>query len=254
MNRKLGVLALASVMLSIWLVSASACSGGGDDSAAPGGEVTEADAGEQGSTDEPASPPGDVTDPSPFEPPVSAPTDGEGPETDEPSTSTSGDGAESGTGDAMAPEPSPTDNGPEQQRPTGDGGDTASIAGVWDYSRTSDAGTDTVVIEIDATGGLIEYDYQNDDVGSGRDCNVVRQASIASRGDDRYDIQDSSTLPGSTSIDDVLITVDGGAIVFRYLGDDPDPQFGGGQIGVTERFPAASGEDVISAEVCDDEG
>ena len=87
---------------------------------------------------------------------------------------------------------------------------------------------------------MTEYDYQQDAPGTGEDCHVATRSSIASRGDDLYDIGNSSSLPGSLSPDDVQITLEGGEIVFRYLGEVFDPEFGEGQSGITERFPAVT--------------
>ena len=234
MNRKPAVLLIALASMSAWLVSTSACSGGGESGIAsdddpgttPASAVTDA-----APLDDPSPSSGEISPPSPFD--TGTPSDAAPP---------SGDGGDTGADiDASS---SATDDGPELQRPIGDGTDTASIAGLWDYSRVTERGTDVVLFSIDDDGGLTEYDFQGDAVGSGNDCYVLTRASIAVRSDDRYDIQDSSTLPGSDSIDDVLITADAAEITFRYLGTSDDPQFGGNMSGITERYPAAAGRAV----------
>ena len=98
---------------------------------------------------------------------------------------------------------------------------------------------------------MTEYDYRDDAVGDGRPCHVVNVVSIASRGNDRYGIQSSSTLPGAGSIDDVLITATGDEITFRYLGEVFDPEFGGGQTGITETYPAVTDRRVEELEICE---
>ena len=149
-----------------------------------------------------------------------------------------------------APEGAGPDDGPEDQAPIGTGQDTAAIAGLWDYTREVPEGTDIAYFEISGTGTVTEYDYQGDDVGSGADCYVTFTASIASNGGDRYDIQDASALPGADSVDDVRISVEGGSIVFRYIGDAFDPEFGEGMAGVTETYPAA-GVSPADFAICD---
>lgn len=177
-------------------------------------------------------------------------------------TAPSGDGEQGPADSPLAVVPDPRgddperepdvapDNGPEGQAPVGTGQDTSPIAGVWDYTRDVPEGTDIAFFEISATGTVVEYDYQGDDVGDGADCHTTFTASIASNGGDRYDIQDASDLPGAASIDDVLIAVEGGALVFRYLGDAFDPEFGEGMTGITESYPAA-GISPTDLRICD---
>lgn len=156
-------------------------------------------------------------------------------------------------GDAdSAQAPSMGDDGPDRQAPVGDGDDTGALIGLWDYTRTSEEGADIALFSIEAGGVVTEYDYRNDASGDGRDCHLVSTASIASRGDDRYDIQSSSSLPGSDSIDDVLITVENGEITFRYLGDAFDPEFGAGQTGITESYPAVTDRNADGLAICED--
>ena len=150
----------------------------------------------------------------------------------------SGGGAEDGPNAGDPPQAAP-DNGPEGQAPVGTGADTSAIAGFWDHTRDVPEGTDVAFFEIAEDGVVTEYDFEGDDVGDGRDCHSVFTARIASNGDDRYDIQDASSLPGADSVDDVRIVVEGGSIVFRYIGDAFDPEFGEGMAGVTETYPAA---------------
>jgi len=150
------------------------------------------------------------------------------------------------------------DNGPVDQRPVGESGDTGSLAGLWDHSRDTPDGRDIRFFALDTEGRVTEYDYQADAIGSGADCHVITTTMIASRGNDRYDIQDSSSLPGSNSIDDVLITTANGVIVFRYIGEAFDPAEGGEfgpegattQAGVTVTFPAVVDREADSLNVC----
>jgi len=150
------------------------------------------------------------------------------------------------------------DNGPDDQRPVGENGDTGLLAGLWDHSRDTPDGRDIRFFALDAEGRLTEYDYQADAIGSGADCHVITTTMIVSRGNDRYDIQDSSSLPGSNSIDDVLITTANGVIVFRYIGEAFDPTEGGEfgpegattQAGVTVTFPAVVDREADSLNVC----
>lgn len=246
MIRRFCALTIALSTLSLWLVSTSACSGGGGANAVPDDDpdvLGMADDVDREPPGEPLAPPDDgASPPSPFE--LGAPT--------VPLDSPTGDDVGPGT-DAteMAAGPTVTDDGPELQRPIGDDGDTAAIAGFWDYSRMTDVGIDVVLFAIDESGGLTEYDDQSDVVGSGLACHTVTRGSIASRGRDRYDIQDGSTLPGSRSIDDVLITADDAEITFRYLGTATDPQFDGNMIGITERYPAVTGRTADDLVICE---
>ena len=240
MNRKMGLLVVAVSTLSVWLFATSGCSGGGSDSS-PSPEVGESapdavdtvDAdGVASTTDAVTRAPDDGTVPgSPFGAPGSdGPTAAPTPPVAVPSDDDSSPPAA----------PSASDDGPALQRPIGDGTDTTAIAGLWDYTRDTGSGIDIVLFAIDATGGLTEYDFQNDAAGNGADCHLVQTFAIASSGNDRYDIQDASTLPGADSIDDVLITADDASITFRYLGVASDPQFGGSQSGVSATLPAAT--------------
>lgn len=141
------------------------------------------------------------------------------------------------------------DNGPEDQAPVGTGADTAAIAGFWDYTREVPEGTDVAFFDISDAGTITEYDFQGDDVGDGRECHTTFTAAIASNGEDRYDIQDASSLPGASSVDDVRMTIEGGSLAFRYIGDAFDPEFGEGMAGVTETYPAA-GVSPMDLSVC----
>ena len=203
------------------LIVAAGCGGGGDgadpapgDATGPAGDVS----GAQGGTGAPAGDAQDAGTGSPFD-------------------VAGGSGGDAGTDDP--PDGAGPDNGPEGQAPVGTGVDTSAIAGFWDYTRDVPDGTDVAFFGITEDGTVTEYDFRGDDVGDGRDCHDVFTASIASNGDDRYDIQDASSLPGASSIDDVGIAVENGAIVFRYIGDAFDPEFGEGMAGVTETYPAA---------------
>ena len=184
---------------------------------------------------------GDDADPSPVD---AAPADGASDEqggtgTGSPFDVAGGSGGDAGPDTDDPPEGAGPDDGPEGQAPVGTGVDTSAIAGFWDYTRDVPDGTDVAFFGITEDGTVTEYDFRGDDVGDGRDCHDVFTASIASNGDDRYDIQDASSLPGASSIDDVGIAVENGAIVFRYIGDAFDPEFGEGMAGVTETYPAA---------------
>ena len=232
-NRSLATGALAASTFVVWLAAVSACGGGGG--AASSENAADPDAA--------PAPEGSPSDEAP-----SAPDEPDGAQSGVPNEG----GIASGDDAGPAMDPSAPDNGPELQRPTGEGSDTSAIAGFWDYSRTTDAGTDAVFVEIGPSGGVTEYDYQGDALGSGEDCHTVLQTSIASRGNDRYDIGDASTLPGSRSGDDVLITADAAEIVFRYLGSVDDPQLSGQLAGVTERYPAVAGRSAEELSVCDD--
>ena len=219
--------------LGLWLLAACGCGGGTDERTTtpepPGGATADA----------PDSP--FETDAADAPPGSAAPQDG---------------------GENPADDPSGADNGPELQRPTGEGRDTAAVAGFWDYTRTRGSDTDIVLFTIGTDGLVTEYDYQGDAFGSGADCHLVVTAAIASRGEDRYDIQDASTLPGSTSIDDVLITADESSITFRYLGSVSDPALGpelgpelgpapdGGMSGITEIYPAVTDRRPAELEAC----
>ena len=236
MKRTLLLLPLAAIALALF----GSCGGGGSSDAGPApptGDTPPATGGDTIPTAPTEAEDADAASGSPFDvatadaaPVDAAPADG--------------------AGDAAPPDDG-KDDGPADQRPVGTGRDTSAIAGFWDYTRDTPDGTDVALFEISADGVVTEYDYDADDVGNGADCHRVTRAGIASRGDDRYDIQSVSSLPGSTGIDDVLITVEGGDIAFRYLGSSSDPQFGEGLVGVTERYPPADGtSDRLS--VCED--
>jgi len=152
--------------------------------------------------------------------------------------------------DDVAPEA--PDNGPAGQAPVGDSGDTAAIAGFWNLSRVRDDGADTVHVNIDGAGTVTTLDYQADAVGDGRACYLRSVSRIVSRGDDRYDIANGSILPGATSPDDVIILREGGDIVFRFLGEVFDPEFGTGEAGIEERFPASTLGDPAALADCAD--
>lgn len=148
--------------------------------------------------------------------------------------------------------PDVADNGPIDQAPVGTSGDTAGIAGFWDVSRVLDAGADTVYVHIDEAGTVTTLDYQADAVGTGQACYERSVSRIAARGDDRYDIADSSSLPGARSPDDVIIVVEAGEIVFRYLGEVFDPEFGTGESGIEKRFPASTAGDPDTLTLCEE--
>lgn len=147
--------------------------------------------------------------------------------------------------------PSAADDGPEQQRPIGLDADTSALTGLWNFSRIIDGEEDLLYIDISADGVATEYDNKNDAHGSGADCYLISTSAIVSRGDDTYDIQNTSRLPGSRGFDDVLITVENDEIVFRFLGNAFDPEFGEGQTGITERFPRLASGDSAGFAACE---
>jgi len=213
------------------------CSGGGGGNEADG-QVLQPNAGETGSN-----PPG------PFDPVADGQTDTETRPPASFDVIAANDAPDTG-----APPVTPEDSGPQDARPIGDGEalDVGALAGLWDYSRERDEGRDVVLFDIAGDGRITEYDDQADEVGTGASCYRIASALLASRGDDRYDIQNTSTLPGSDSIDDVLITVEGDTITFRYIGSAFDPEFGQGMSGITESYPRASGVTVDGLVRCDD--
>ena len=211
------------------MIAAAGCSGGGgdDEPGAPGES-----SGEDQTQDTVAGPDveGDTT--------ALAPTDGTDPESPFDAVPGPDDAANASGTDGM-PDGAGPDNGPEDQAPVGTSADTSAIAGFWDYTRDVPEGTDVAFFDIAENGTVTEYDFEGDDAGDGRDCHTVFTAAIASNGGGRYDIQDASSLPGADSVDDVRIDVGSGSIVFRYIGDAFDPEFGEGMAGVTETYPAA---------------
>jgi len=141
------------------------------------------------------------------------------------------------------------DDGPAGRVPVGTSDDTTPIAGFWDLSTIGDEGEQRRYALIAENGGVTEYDDHMDDLGA--PCYLAATTTIAASGDDRYDIADSSVLPGARSVDDVIIVVENGSIVFRYLGDAFDPEFGAGQTGIEERFPAVAGEVAEGLVLCE---
>ena len=216
------------------LIVVAGCGGGGGDDDVPldadGADATGDVADGTASGDDDASPPD-----------TGAPDGGDDPAGDSPFDVASGpgEGAPGAPDPDDVPDGAGPDNGPEGQAPVGTGADTSAIAGFWDYTRDVPEGTDVAFFDIAGDGTVTEYDFRGDDAGDGRDCHTVFTASIASNGDGRYDIQDSSSLPGASSVDDVRIAAENGSIVFRYIGDAFDPEFGEGMAGVTETYPAA---------------
>ena len=218
------------------LIAAAGCGGGGggdgDDPLEPGASSESSGEGQaEGSDTE-----GDTT--------ALAPTDGDGTDPESPFDAVPGpdDAANAPGTDGMpdgVPDGAGPDNGPEDQAPVGTSADTSAIAGFWDYTRDVPEGTDVAFFDVSEDGTVTEYDFEGDDVGDGRDCHTVFTTAIAANGEGRYDIQDASSLPGADSVDDVRIAVENGSIVFRYIGDAFDPEFGEGMAGVTETYPAA---------------
>ena len=205
------------------LIVAAGCGGGGDDEAVPDPDASGA-----------AAPAADDVQDGP-----DAPAQVDGADGDSPFDVAPGPGGAAEGGADDVPDGAGPDDGPAGQAPVGTGEDTSLIAGFWEYTRDVPEGTDVAFFDISEDGTVTEYDFEGDDVGDGRDCHSVFGAAIASNGDDRYDIQDASSLPGADSIDDVRISVEGGSIVFRYIGDAFDPEFGEGMAGVAETYPAA---------------
>lgn len=235
----------ALLVASLLLPAGGGCGGDGGDSATSVVATAEDGTGSVGSPGGT----GETSGASPFAPgpsPEDAVAEGSDPQSEE-----GGAGAVNAPPDDFVPERTGADDGPELQRPIGENDDTSAIAGFWDHTRERDGGLDVAFFSISSDGVATEYDYQGDALGDGADCYRVTRAMIASRGDGRYDIQRSSTLPGSDGIDDVLIAIEDDEIVFRYLGDVFDPAFGEGQSGITERFPAASDRTERSLNACE---
>ena len=132
------------------------------------------------------------------------------------------------------------ENPEETQVPVGTSSDTSSIAGLWDVTQMTSAGDDVAVVQIGSAGELNEFDFQADSSGDGRDCYVVTEQQIASRGADQYDIQNDSILPGSAGSEDVFIVVEDEEIVFRFFALIPAPEGGNELSPLTARFPAAN--------------
>ena len=222
--------------VALTLIAAAGCGGGGDDSPEPDapGESSGAD-----QAQDTAAGPDSGDDAAAL---AAIDGDGTGPESPfdaVPGPDDATNGAETGGMPDGVPDGAGPDNGPEDQAPVGTSADTSAIAGFWDYTRDVPEGTDVAFFDIAEDGTVTEYDFEGDDAGDGRDCHTVFTAAIASTGENRYDIQDASSLPGADSVDDVRIDVGSGSIVFRYIGDAFDPEFGEGMAGVTETYPAA---------------
>jgi len=141
------------------------------------------------------------------------------------------------------------DDGPAGRVPVGTSDDTTPIAGFWDLSTIDEEGEQRRYALIADNGGVTEYDDHLDALGA--PCYLAATTTIAASDDDRYDIADSSVLPGARSVDDVIIVVENGSIVFRYLGDAFDPELGAGQAGIEERFPAVAAEVAEGLVLCE---
>ena len=143
-----------------------------------------------------------------------------------------------------------TSSSPENtQVPVGNNNDTQAIAGSWDFTRDTNDGVDIFFATIGDSGKIVEYDYQQDGIGNQQDCFIVRNTSIAARGANQYDIQDSSSLPGSRGSEDILITIDDGEILFRYFLIDSSLEEGDVLTPRSERF-AQSDQDLANGIVC----
>jgi len=236
-----------SLSLAASLLFAGGC-GGGSESVVADGVTPESDTPGSGTEEEVAATPPAADEPVPGNDDSPFTVDAPDPPSGTPEGTLEPPSGDEDTGQA----PPMGDDGPEGRAPVGESEDTDALVGWWDYTRATNAGTDVVLFSIEAGGIVTEYDYLGDAVGDGRDCHVVSTASIVSRGDARYDIQDSSTLPGSNGMDDVLITVENDEITFRYIGDVFDPEFGDGQAGVTEIYPAVTDRRPEELALCDD--
>jgi len=65
--------------------------------------------------------------------------------------------------------------------PASTANDMASIAGLYDASIEFEGiGRDAMALRVSADGSLIEYDYQDDDVDKGADCNLIRRLTSQS--------------------------------------------------------------------------
>ena len=135
--------------------------------------------------------------------------------------------------DSEAGNESPEDS----QAPVGASSDTSEIAGFWDVSQDTSEGNNVVHALIGLEGQLTEYDFQADGIGDGRDCYIIKNLQIASRGAEQYDIQNDSVLPGSQGSEDVFIRVEDGNIVFRFFALIPAPEGGNEMSPQTTEFP-----------------
>ena len=127
----------------------------------------------------------------------------------------------------------------DTQMPVGSNSDTSTIAGLWDLTQIVAEGNDAVQVLIGQSGELTEFDFQGDNTGDGRDCYLVKNLQIVSRGSDQYDIQNDSVLPGSQGSEDVMITVEDGSIVFRFFALIPAPEGGNELSPQSIQFPAS---------------
>ena len=132
-----------------------------------------------------------------------------------------------------------TESPEDSQAPVGTGSDTSSIAGLWDVTQNTSEGTDVVFVSIGSTGELTAFDFQGDNTGDGRECYVVSNQQIASRGADQFDIQNDSSLPGSQGSEDVMITIEDNSLVFRYFALIEAPEGGNELSPQSAQFPAA---------------
>ena len=127
----------------------------------------------------------------------------------------------------------------ETQVPVGSSTDTSDIAGFWNLTQTTPEGDDVVLVLIGADGQLTEFDYQADNTGDGRDCYIITDQQIVSRGAGQFDIQNDSVLPGSAGSEDVLILVEDGNLVFRFFALVPAPEGGNELSPQSVQFPAS---------------
>ena len=132
-----------------------------------------------------------------------------------------------------------TESPEDSQAPVGTSSDTSSIAGLWDVTQTTSEGNDVVFASIGSNGELTEFDFQGDNTGDGRDCYIVRNQQIASRGADQFDIQNNSLLPGSQGSEDVMISIEDDSLVFRYFTLIEAPEGGNELSPQSSQFPAA---------------
>ena len=132
-----------------------------------------------------------------------------------------------------------TESPEDSQAPVGTSSDTSSIAGLWDVTQTTSEGNDVVFASIGSNGELTEFDFQGDNTGDGRDCYIVRNLQIASRGADQFDIQNNSLLPGSQGSEDVMISIEDDSLVFRYFSLIEAPEGGNELSPQSSQFPAA---------------
>ena len=127
----------------------------------------------------------------------------------------------------------------ETQAPVGTSSDTSEIEGFWNLTRATSEGEDAVHVLIGPNGQLTEFDYQRDNAGDGRECYIVRNLQIISRGADQFDIQNDSVLPGSEGSEDVMIQVEESNIVFRFFTLIPAPEGGNELSPQSLQFPAS---------------